>query len=91
MQASNKQRDIIIYTSTFCPYCHKAIKLLESKGAAFTNMNVSKHRAEFDAIMAQTGWDTVPQIFIGSKFIGGCDDMHALERAGELDKLIWEE
>lgn len=85
------QREIIIYTATFCPYCHKALRLLDSKGTTYTNYNVSKHKSEFEAIMAQTGWDTVPQIFVGGQFIGGCDDMHALERDGKLDALIWED
>jgi glutaredoxin 3 len=49
---------------------------------------VSKNKDEFEAIKNQTGWDTVPQIFIGDKFIGGCDDLLALDSKGELDKLL---
>lgn len=81
-------KEVILYTTKFCPYCHKALKKLEQKGVEYTNINVSKNRAEFDEVMRQTGWNSVPQIFIDGVFIGGCDDLHALDDQGKLDELL---
>jgi glutaredoxin 3 len=81
-------KQVTLYTTKFCPYCHRAIKKLDQKGVEYTNINVSKNREEFDEIMKETGWDTVPQIFIDGVFIGGCDDLFALDDQGKLDKLL---
>jgi len=79
---------IELYTTPFCPYCRRALKLLDNKGVNYTNHDVSINRPLFNAIMAQTGWDTVPQIFIDGKFVGGCDDLQALDIKGELNSLL---
>jgi glutaredoxin 3 len=81
-------KPVKLYTTEWCPYCHRALKRLDEKGVEYMNINVSKNKDEFEAIKNQTGWDTVPQIFIGDKFIGGCDDLLALDSKGELDKLL---
>ena len=79
-----------IYTKPFCPYCSRALKLLRDKGVAFNEID----DAAFDAgkkrdMMARAGGrSTFPQIFIGERHVGGCDDMVALDRAGELDRLL---
>lgn len=82
----NKKVDL--YTTPYCPYCRRALKLLDDKGVTYTNYDVSNNRPLFEAVMSQTGWDTVPQIFIDDQFIGGCDDLHALDRKGTLDGLL---
>lgn len=80
---------VTIYTKPYCPYCVRAVMLLEKKGAPFTEIE-----AAFDPAMRQEmiqragGRATFPQIFIGERHIGGCDEMMALERAGELDPLL---
>lgn len=80
--------DIIVYTSNFCPYCTMAKRLLEKKGAAFTEINVdSKPGLRFE-MMQKTNRRTVPQIFIGEQHIGGFDDLYALETSNELDPLL---
>jgi glutaredoxin 3 len=80
---------IEVYTTPYCPYCTAAKDLLRSKGVAFTEIDVSGNR-ELRAAMVKRahGRTTVPQIFIGTNHIGGCDDLYALEEAGGLDPLL---
>ena len=80
---------VTIYTRPLCPYCVSAISLLKKKGVEFKHIDVG-FSAEKKAEMVQraNGARTFPQIFIGDAHIGGCDDMMALERAGELDDLL---
>jgi glutaredoxin 3 len=80
---------IEIYTTHYCPYCVAAKALLSRKGAAFTEIDVSRdwERRE-EMIKRAQGRMTVPQIFIGATHVGGSDDLHALERAGKLDALL---
>jgi len=82
----NKKVDL--YTTPYCPYCRRALKLLDDKGITYTNYDVANNRQRYESIMAQTGWDTVPQIFVDGAFIGGCDDLHALDAKGTLDGLL---
>lgn len=81
-------KSVIIYTKNYCPYCKRAVALLKSKEIPFQEIDVTYDNQKFNEVMKQTGWDTVPQIFIEGSFIGGCDDLHALERKGELDQLL---
>lgn len=80
---------VLIYTKAFCGYCHAAKRLLAKKGVAFEEYDVT-----FDAEKRQemrdraSGALTVPQIFIGDVHVGGSDELHALERMGELDGLL---
>jgi glutaredoxin 3 len=81
--------EITIYTTMFCPYCARAKALLESKGAAFTEIDVgmdANKRREMEA--RANGGYTVPQIFINGTHVGGCDDLHALDAKGALDPLL---
>ena len=80
---------IVIYTKSSCPYCHAAKDLLRQKGAAFEEISVDGDR-EGQVAMAKRagGRSTVPQIFIGAKHVGGCDDIYALESEGRLDALL---
>lgn len=81
--------DILIYTKPGCPYCFAAMSLLKKKGADYTEI-VASNDPEKKAEMVQKsgGVATFPQIFIDGKHIGGSDDMHALDRKGELDALL---
>ena len=80
---------ITIYTKGWCPYCGAAKKLLDEKGAAFTEIDIEKKpEARAEMIQKAGGRSTVPQIFIGERHVGGCDDLYALDRRGELDKLL---
>jgi glutaredoxin 3 len=80
---------ITIYTKPYCPYCVRAISLLEKKGVEFTEIEAAfdpDKRQEM--IQRSKGRATFPQIFIDDRHIGGCDDMMALEYAGKLDPLL---
>src|SRR6266704_1578714 len=80
---------IEIYTTRWCPYCHAAKRLLARKGAEFTEIDVSGDpKGRSDMAARANGRTTVPQIFIGATHVGGCDDLYALEQAGELDPLL---
>jgi glutaredoxin 3 len=79
---------ILIYTLTGCPYCARAKALLDAKGKTYREVDVSADYEERARVSGQTGHRTFPQIFFGDRFIGGCDDLHALDRAGELDPLL---
>jgi glutaredoxin 3 len=78
-----------IYTKTTCPYCWRAKQLLASKGIAYKEVVVDFGGPEKQVMVDRAnGRRTVPQIFIGERHIGGCDDLLALERNGTLDMLI---
>ncbi len=80
---------IVIYTTSTCPFCHAAKALLRTKAAPFEEIGVDGDRVARAARVAKAGGcSTVPQIFIGDTHVGGCDDLHALEAAGELDALL---
>ncbi len=79
---------IVIYTKSTCPYCHAAKALLNAKGAPFEEISVDGDYAAQAAMAKKAGRSTVPQIWIGDKHVGGCDDLHALDAAGRLDLLL---
>ncbi len=81
--------DITVYSGPHCPYCVKAKELLKKKGAAFTEVDVKADPAQLEVMLARSGGRrTIPQIFIGERHIGGCDDLYALDAKGELDPLL---
>ena len=80
---------IEIYTQPWCPYCARAVNLLQGKGVGFREINAPHGTAaREEAICRSGGRTTVPQIFIAGRHIGGCDELVTLERAGELDPLL---
>ncbi|HQT52053.1 MAG: glutaredoxin 3 [Phenylobacterium sp.] len=80
---------VTIYTKPFCPYCVRAVSLLEKKGVEFTEIEAAFDPEKRKEMMQRSnGRATFPQIFIGEEHIGGCDDMMALERDGKLDPLL---
>lgn len=82
------KNNIIIYSSTHCPYCVRAKALLAKKGLEFTEILVDNNDALRDEMIEKSHRRTVPQIFINEHHIGGCDDLYALESAHELDKFL---
>ena len=80
--------DVVIYASDLCPYCRRAKQLLSSKGVTFHEIKVDGQPALRAEMARKAGQTSVPQIWIGSTHVGGCDDLHALERAGKLDALL---
>ena len=82
---------VVMYTTPICPYCVRAKALLKRKGVAVEEVDVFMNREARTEMEAKSGGRyTVPQIFIGERHVGGCDDLYALERAGELDLLLRE-
>lgn len=81
--------DVVLYTKPGCPYCSAAMGLLSRKGVDFTEI-VASNDPEKKAEMVEKsgGKATFPQIFIDGKHVGGSDDLHALDRRGELDPLL---
>lgn len=79
---------VIIYTASFCPYCHLAKELLRTKGAAFEEIDVTGNAPLRSQMAEKAGRSTVPQIWIGDTHVGGCDDLHVLERTGKLDAML---
>lgn len=81
--------DVKIYTTPICPYCVRAKQLLTQKGATYQEIDLTREPPEVRSeLMARTRHRTVPQIFIGERFVGGFDELYALERKGELDGLL---
>lgn len=82
-------KQVEIYTSPLCGYCHAAKRLLSQKGVSFSETNVMLEPEKKKEMMARAnGRHTVPQIFIGDTHVGGYDDLSALERSGKLDSLL---
>lgn len=82
-------QSVELYTKQTCGFCHAAKRLLTAKGVSFSEVDINRHpdrRGEM--IQRANGGRTVPQIFIGTKHIGGFDDLNALERSGKLDALL---
>ncbi len=80
---------ITMYSTRICPYCQMAERLLEAKGVTkidkiFIDANPSKR----DEMIEKTGCRTVPQIYIGEKHVGGFDNLSALDKTGDLDRLL---
>ena len=82
-------KPVTIYTKPFCPYCSRALSLLQKKGAELTEIEAGfDPELRKEMIQRSGGGSTFPQIFIGETHIGGCDDMMTLDRSGELDRLL---
>jgi len=81
--------EVVLYTKPGCPYCIAATALLERKGVDFTQIVASNDPAKKQEMIQRSGGRmTFPQIFIDDRHIGGCDDLQALDRKGELDALL---
>ena len=80
--------DVVVYLAGWCPYCERARSLLTKKGIQFREIDVDDDPQLREEMIARSGRRTVPQIFIGEKHVGGCDDLLALDGRGELDGLL---
>ncbi len=82
------QTRVTMYLTQWCPYCQRARALLKSKAVNVDEIDVEAEPARRDEMVARSGRRTVPQIFNGDHHVGGSDDLHALNAAGELDALL---
>ncbi|MDW7668746.1 MAG: glutaredoxin 3 [Bacillota bacterium] len=81
-------KEVTLYTTKFCPYCIKALRMLSKKEVSYKNIDVNKNQELYKKIKKQTGSNTVPQIFIEEEFIGGYDEMNQLDKEGKLDSML---
>lgn len=81
---------VVMYATGWCPYCARARQLLIDKGAVLEEIDLEAHPEARGEMIRRSGRRTVPQIFIGEKHVGGCDDVYALEASGGLDPLLKE-
>ncbi len=79
---------VIIYTSAWCPFCVRALHLLDKKGVSYKNISVDGQPVVRQAMADKAGRTSVPQIWVGDTHVGGCDDLYALEDQGQLDTLL---
>jgi glutaredoxin 3 len=79
---------VTIYTKQWCPYCTAAKDLLREKNVAFIEIAVKSSAEQMEMARKASGRSTVPQIWIGERHVGGCDDLYALDDRGELDRLL---
>ena len=80
--------EILIYSSTICPYCLMAKRLLDKKGVTYTEINVDREPGQREIMMQRTKRRTVPQMYIGDYHVGGFDDLHHLDQQHKLDDLL---
>ena len=81
--------EVTIYTKAYCPYCVRAKSLLDRKGVSYQELRIDEQPELRPQMIERAGGrSTVPQIFIGERHIGGCDDMLALDASGQLDPLL---
>ena len=84
-----KMPEVVIYTTTYCGYCHRAKMLMEEKRVAFEEINLDEQPERYEEMLSRAeGRRTVPQIFVNGLGIGGCDEIYDLERKGQLDELL---
>jgi glutaredoxin 3 len=79
---------VTMYSTSWCPYCERARRLLKRKGVDFEEIDVESAPEKRAEMQNRSGRRSVPQIFIGDRHVGGSDDLHALEEAGKLDALL---
>lgn len=79
---------VVMYTTAWCPYCIRAKSLLDRKGIRYEEISVDGKPALRSEMATKAGRTSVPQIWIGDDHVGGCDELHALERAGKLDAML---
>ena len=81
-------KPVVIYSTRVCPYCMRAKALLQSKREPYTEFLVDADPAKREEMEQKSNQRSVPQIFIGERHVGGCDELYALNRKGELDTLL---
>lgn len=79
---------VLMYVTDWCPYCARARSLLTRKSVAFEEIDIGTVEGARSEMEARSGRSSVPQIFIGEQYIGGCDELQALDLAGRLDPLL---
>lgn len=79
---------VVMYTTPWCPFCIRAKQLLNSKGVEYTDIDVAAQPQKRQDMIEKSGRTSVPQIWIDALHVGGCDELYALERQGQLNELL---
>ncbi len=82
---------VTLYTGSFCGYCVQVRALLERRGISFAEVNVEDHPDLREKLLARSGRRTLPQVYVGERYVGGATELAALDRRGELEKLLQNE
>lgn len=88
MTSKSSRKPVTVYGNTSCPYCGAARMLLTRKGITFDDINVSDNPSLLEEMLERSGGRTVPQILVGDTPVGGFDELSALDKSGELDKML---
>jgi glutaredoxin 3 len=79
---------VTVYTTGFCGSCLRVTALLARRGIRFTEVNVEDHPGLREQLLARSGQRTLPQVYVGERYLGGADELTALDQHGELTRLI---
>lgn len=80
--------EVVVYTTAFCPFCHRAKSLLNNKDVKFTEIDVTMNSSKRREMTSMAGSSSVPQVFVDGDYIGDCDEIHRLEHKGALDHML---
>ena len=86
--ATSAAPTVLLYATSWCPYCERARELLRSKQVNVEEIDIEADPARRAEMISRSGRRTVPQIFVGATHVGGCDDLYELEQRGGLDPLL---
>ncbi len=81
---------VTVYTTSFCSHCERVKALLERRGIAYTEVSVEDHPDLREKLLARSGRRTLPQVYVGERYIGGAEEVAALDQSGELSSLLQE-
>lgn len=85
------QPAVTVYTGSFCGYCLRALALLQRRGIEYTEISVEDHPGLRDELVAKSGRRTLPQIYVGDRYLGDATTLAALDQSGELDTILQSE
>jgi glutaredoxin 3 len=80
--------EVTVYSGSFCGPCLQVTTLLERRGIAYTEVSVEDHPGLREKLLARSGRRTLPQVYVGERFVGGADELRALDASGELTKMV---
>ena len=81
---------VTVYTSSFCGHCMRVLDLLQRRGIEYTEISVEDEPQIRDELVARSGRRSLPQIYLGERYLGGAEELAAMDRSGELDRLLSE-